>query len=732
MPWKSAVVSGTLFPVMLVLLGMAVYSNSFDCSFHFDDIDSIVDNPAIRDVRDLGRIWDFIPRRFVGYLSFALNYRFNRLDVFGYHVVNLAVHLVSSLLVWRLVLLIFSTPLMIRRGTGGARTVAAACALLFLTHPIQTQAVTYIVQRLASMAAMFYFASLYFYLKGRLRSGRRRVLFFACGALCALCGIFTKETVVTLPFAMVLAEVCFFGMPAGGIRAVLASKRFWISMIPFVLFLLVVPSTMTLNPNNYFGTVRSQRFLDPPLTSMTYLLTQFKVVLRYFRLLLLPIGQNVDHDVPASTSILELQSAAGLVFLLAVLFAALKAYPRYRAVSFGIFWFFLTLSVESSVKPLGNVMFEHRLYLPMFGFSLAAASLLYETVWRKNAKTGALILLAAVCALSVLTYRRNEVWKTPVTLWSDAVRKSPGKPRPYNNLGFSYYREGDFEEAIRNYRKALRLFPGYLRAMNNLGAIFFDEGKLEEAEKLFLKALKANPENSQALNNLGSVRFREGKLDEAERLMEKAVRLDPRYAEAYCNLGNVRLRKGDAAGAKTWFEKALLHRPDYAEAYFGLGSVYSRERDFERARAMYERTLALDPGFVGAYVNLGNDLLSQGMTEEATRLYEEALRIAPENFELLKNLGIAYLKMNDPDRAAEHFRKALAVKESPEIYCFLGDMARRRGELETAVARFRDALRLDPESRDAHRGLAVCYRLLGKKEESKKHVDILNRLLIGK
>lgn len=199
--------------VLIVCLGTAVYSNVFFSSFHFDDGPSIAVNAYIRNIGDLHNIWVFLPRRFLLYLSLAFNYRFNGLDVFGYHLFNLAVHLVSALLVLRLVLLTMSTPVM--KGEKIARhadVIALFAGLIFVSHPIQTGAVTYIVQRAASMATMFYLASLCLYAWSRsiAQHTALRNSAYIGSLIMAVFAMFTKETAITLPLMILLYEASFF------------------------------------------------------------------------------------------------------------------------------------------------------------------------------------------------------------------------------------------------------------------------------------------------------------------------------------------------------------------------------------------------------------------------------------------------------------------------------------------------------------------------------------------
>ena len=333
---------------------------------------TIEDNIAIRSLSNVKAWWGFIPSRPIGFLSFALNYHFHRLDVWGYHLVNLAIHIVNAVLVWWLVMLTMATPVMrdqpIARHKGA---MALFTALLFVSHPLATQSVTYIVQRLASLATLFYLLSLALYVKGRLGEDNKdkRVFFFYAGSiLCAVLGMLTKEIVFTLPFALVLYEFSFIKTDTW--RIDLKDRGIQIPAIILGIFVVLFFLNFSFDIFKPIPPLLYQGY-DYPITAWEYLLTQFSVILTYIRLFIVPVNQNLDYDYPISHSLFEWHTVFGMLSLAGILFLGIFLFRRYRLISFGIFWFFLTLSVESSIIPISqNVIFEHRTYLPSFGFFL--------------------------------------------------------------------------------------------------------------------------------------------------------------------------------------------------------------------------------------------------------------------------------------------------------------------------------------------------------------------------
>ena len=439
-----------VFPSILLILivGIIVYVNTFQVPFVLDDDWTIVKNPVIRSLDNFyanSTGYEFLPNRYVATLSLAINYFFGGLDVTGYHVVNLLIHLLSALLVYALLRLTFHTPYFEAQvesdsgsGLGSTSPWLSAffsppfflplfAALLFVVHPVQTQAVTYIVQRMTSLATMFYLLSCVFYVLARLSMEHtlnvmpengdktktivpldrvKQGLLLTGSVAAAVLAMKTKEIAFTLPVAILLYEVCFF-------------RGFWrrrlLCLLPLFATLPIIPMTIL-----DFGGFDSDLLSDPgrqlpvghTISTQDYLLTQFRVIVTYLRLLVLPIKQNLDYDYPVYREFFA--PPVLLSFLLLVALFALAVYlfwrtrhsgekqvkhksgserdslatsplataqpvdhsslPYLRLISFGIFWFFLTLSVESSLIPLADVIMEHRLYLPGFGAATVLAS----------------------------------------------------------------------------------------------------------------------------------------------------------------------------------------------------------------------------------------------------------------------------------------------------------------------------------------------------------------------
>lgn len=260
-----------IFPLLAIcLLGTLIYSNTFQAPFQFDDKSYIVDNLTLRNSGDIKSIWDLYPARFIGMYSFALNYYFHQLDTFGYHLINFLIHIITSVLVWWLLKLLLSTAHFKNKEIAKHKSlIAFSAAFLFLTHPIQTQAVTYITQRFSSLSALFYVLSICTYIKGRLSKGKR---FYLCSAISALLGMLTKQTVLTLPLMILLVEFTFLYQDE---KTKYFKNIFLPLLILILLFLTVIPSLYSFRFMDILSSQgMSHSHEGDYLTGKTYLLTQ--------------------------------------------------------------------------------------------------------------------------------------------------------------------------------------------------------------------------------------------------------------------------------------------------------------------------------------------------------------------------------------------------------------------------------------------------------------------------
>ncbi len=367
--------------LLIAILTFLVYSNTFHASFHFDDTPSIVENYTIRNLNNVPGM--LINNRGIATATFAINYAIGGLNVVGYHIVNLAIHITNSILVY---FLIFLTLARIESLRGNAKKIALYTALLFAVHPIQTQAVTYVVQRMETLASMFMLIGLLLLIKGAETSKTSaRVLLYGAVAVSYWLGFYSKEIAITLPAVLFLYDYCF--LSGGGNQKVTARLPLYLVLIAMLAFFATRTLTgLQETPGGSAG------FNVQSITAKEYMLTQFNVLIYYITLLFVPINQNLDYDFPVSKGLFEVPLVkegtvlnipipppiVSLIILMVIIGFAIYLFTHYasrithhgRLIAFFILWFFIILSPTSSFIPIIDVIFEHRLYLASAGFFL--------------------------------------------------------------------------------------------------------------------------------------------------------------------------------------------------------------------------------------------------------------------------------------------------------------------------------------------------------------------------
>ena len=572
--------------LLILFFGIAAYSNTFHVPFQYDDIPDIVENQVLQPPLDIGSIWQNSPCRVVPLMSFALQFAITGSAPWSFHCMNLLIHLLAAMAVFGTTRLLLRTPALRESIPSSQQDLfSLAPALLFLTHPLQTESVTYIIQRLASLATLFYMATLWMYLKARLEDARHyRVVF-----LFMLAAMLTKEICFTLPFAILLTDFCFF--PVSAEETISKKIRRW---LPFAAFLLVIPFSYYISSSGNLG--RGDGFLGfhSAVNSQTsrwdYLLTQFRVLRTYLRLLVFPVGQSIDYDYRYSSGWGDPDTWMAFFLLVSLFSLAIALLKKHRLLAFGILWFFLTLSVESSLLPLKDVIVEHRLYLPMFGFSLCLTALLWR--WTRSPTRFMATLLLIVAIFSGMTYTRNKVWESHLTLWQDAMQKFPAKDRPYCKLGEFYMQElNDNKTALLYYKKALKIGRFSVPLLANMAICYFrlgfpNEGALyDEWASVLGKSESPQVQDILSYNQIVSL-INEKKIPEAIQALKKAIVVNPKSPLFHSSLGALYHESGQEDAAIKSFRKAIEIEPSSKDGYNALALLYKEKGENEKAIAV--------------------------------------------------------------------------------------------------------------------------------------------------
>ncbi len=587
--WLSAAAIGAA--------GVAAYWGSLGAPFIFDDLRAVVQNPTIRHLWPLQAVWAPSAAESTGVtgrplvnFSYALNYACGGLDVRGYHLANLAIHLLAGLTLFGIV-----------RRTAGRTGLAWVVALLWTVHPLQTESVTCIMQRTESLMGLFYLLTLYCFIRSS------SAAWAALSVLSCLLGMLTKEVMVTAPLIVLLYDRAF--VSASFSAAWARRKRYYLALAATWLVLAYLVAREGGIRGRATGTGEGS-------TVWHYALTQCWAIGHYLRLAIWPHPLVLDYGTGVVGSLAEVWPQAVLVVAAVAGFGLMwghsALFRRAPWLAFLGAWFFLILGPSSSFVPLAEqTVAEHRMYLPLAAV-IVGAVLAADRWW---GRTGLLCGLGLAVAGTLATARRNTVYRSEIAIWGDTAAHRPANPRAHNNLGAALVAAGRLPEAAEAYRAALRLKPDYADARTGLGRVLSAEGRSAEAVAAYREALRLRPDDAEAENNLGNELAASGDLAAAVEHYTRALALRPDLAEAAYNLQRVR-----------------------PAAEFNLANSLFQSGQSERAREHYESALRADPALAEAHNNLGVVLVKLGQRAEGLAHFRRALELKPDYADARRNL----------------------------------------------------------------------------------------------
>lgn len=600
---------------LLVAVGVAAYCNSFTAPFVLDDTVSIVDNASIRQVWPPGPVLSppaqaGVGGRPIANLSFAFNYAAGGLNVRGYHIVNLAIHLAAGLGLFGVARRTWLLAATADSGRTSEATIAAfGIALLWLVHPLQTEAVTYLSQRTEELMALFYVATLYGFLRGVTEDSRGwQVAAVAC---CAL-GMATKEVMVTAPIVVLLYDRTFL---AGSFRAAWKQRKTVHLALAATWLLLALLLAEVGRRGVGYETV----------TVGQYALTECRAIATYLRLALLPTPLVFDYGMGVVHGAGEVWPQVAL--LIALLGTTGWLLWRRPKIGFLAAWIFLLLAPTSIVPVAGQPMAEHRMYLPLAAVCSAAVLALSRWLPRR-ALVSALAVLAT--ALAGATVDRNRDYRSAIALWTDTVQKNPTNARAHAALGAAWLQQGNGPRAIASLERALQLDPRTADAHNNLANALLEQNRSAEAIGHFEAALRLRPDTASTHYNFGNALLTVGRTEEAIAQQREALRLRPNLPEAHCALGNALAATGRRPDAIKAFRDALRLQPNLVAAHFGLANALAQAGQVAESIPHYEATLRVTPDSVEAHYNLATACAMSGRIDDAIRHYEAALKLRPD------------------------------------------------------------------------------------------------------
>jgi len=751
--------------LIIAVFGLLAYSNTFHAPMQWDEDGFLHENAIIKDMgyflepsKAAGLpYYDGFINRYVGYLTFALNYKFHGLSVAGYHIVNIFIHLADAALVYLLILVTLRTPYL-KNSTlnGNSKAVAFIASLLFVLHPVQTEAVTYIFQRFVPLAALFCLLSLVSYAYSRISDNIRvRIALYLLSILSAILAMKTKENAFTLPIVIALYEFCLFSHPSSRLPTH-DSRPFsrFLYLAPILLTLCIIPITVIGTGASLHQMVHTLATADvgyAKMPRMPYLFTQFRVIITYLRLLILPVNQTLIYDYPLYKSFFNPQVFGSFIFL-AALFGlgvymignrqwaignGIKAKSKevasrftihdsrpLRLIGFGILWFFITLSVESSIIPLPMLIDEYRIYLPSVGFFVALCTALFMLLERiRTAREKRMVFELVGLVLAVLfglTYIRNSVWSDKVAFWKDVTANNPNSATAYNNLGNAYLDINQPDKAIEMLDRSIDLSPYFVWPYHNRAEAFLRKKDYDKALKDFARA-DAIQKNCKTYIGMGQLYLEKGKSDLAVRNFLHALALDPHSETALYGLAVCYGRSGKYADAIQLYGRVLHENPYHSDVYRNRGELYLFHKEYAKALADFTAAVRIDPKDIVSLYYCAIAYNDSGQYDSAIREYGRALALNDKNPVFYDGRGLSFYYKKDYSRAIEDFTKAIELNPKyPRTYSSRGLALAELKEFDRAIADLNKALSLDANFAGAYTDRGNFYLKTGDVDRARR------------
>ena len=683
---------------ILAISVLLSYYNSVNGPFYYDDFDNIVAHPPVH-AREFS-INELIVKpasrraRPIPMISFALNFYFGQLNPFGYHIVNIAIHLISVIILFYLLRITLIVADREKRYKEEEYSMFAFwAALLWALSPLHTNSVTYIVQRMNLFTTLFSLLAMLLYVKGRwislfsgdLKSRRASLLpllFYILSLLAWFFALLSKQNAVLLPFMILIYEWFFFADLRINRKKIPILLSFLLLLCSFFVFLSYL--WYNLSPiDAVLSTYQNKDF-----TVMERLYTEMRVIWVYLSLIYLPLASKMHlvYNFAISASLFNpwttFTSFLGIIAVIILLFKIVKTQ---RVLSFSVLWFFIMIFMESSFVGV-EVIYEHKTYMPSAFLFLPLVLFLFQ--YFSKQRVACILLFIYAAYFSYLTIQRNDIWSDPVAFWGDNYKKSPGEKR-----------------VMLNYANAL-----HLAARNS------------EALVIYRKLIDMEPEFALAYGNYGEVLAAEHRYGEAEMQLRKAIELDGKYTAAYSALGAVCQKQGKLSEAMTYYLIAGKNQHDNPIIIANIASLYRDLKDWQKAEAMYKRALALSPEMLRATLDLGLIYMKEKKYPEASKVYHDALNYYPKNAEIYYRLGLISIEQKDYSTAVLYLQNALILNPNLSgIRKTIAEVNSLSGHAESAENAYKDIIEHDPYDYNAYNNLGLMLLKKGDIFTAEKH-----------
>jgi len=680
--------------IILSIISVIVFCNTLDNTFVYDDSVTIVKNNLIKSWKNFHTLFSFnyfilsgeLSYRPLVTLSYFIDYSFWGANPGGFHLTNLLLQTINTVLFY----------IFLKRVTK-VNTLAFFSTLLFTTHPVLTETVNSISYREDLLTALFFLIAFILYLKiNKTFFNKSKFLLYYLGSLFSyLLALFSKEMAITFPILLILFDI--FYLPSGKPLQALIKKLKGIyigyfSVTGFYLFIQFV--------------VFRHVYIRLDQTKQS-LFVMIKVLASYIKLLFLPFNLNADYVIqPIATGFLSF--IISILLVTTVIIITIQLCKNNKQYWFFILWFFITLLPVSNIIPIGNIMAERYLYIPIMGFSVIIGILVQNFNLKNPLATRCSAVVIVI--LGVMCINRNGIWRDELTLWYSTAIREPSSARAHHNIGVVHSAKGYYGYAEFEYKKTLEINPKDIEAHYNLGNAYERKGILDNAIKEYQEAIRYNPYYADAYNNLGSIYKKTQLLDKAIEYYKKAIQCNPFSPHYYNNLGLAYHEKKLYKEAATEFARSLKINSEIPTIHNHLGNTYKEMGNIKDALTEYTTAIELDPATADFHNNLGIVYTNIGQLEEAIKEFETAIRLDPKLANVHNNLGIADAKKGNLDKAVDELNKAIALGyDNADVHNNLAGVYLTKGLTDNAIVELKLALKFNPKDSNAHCNLGNAY-----------------------
>jgi len=684
----------TLIPAFSLLL----YVNTTHGKFVYDDFKIIVENCFIKEWRYFPKIFtkDYftisgeMSYRPIVTITYFIDYALWRSKPFGFHLTNVILHTLNTVLFYLFLNAVLQN-----------KKIVLLSALFFVTHLALLETINCIGYREDLLSATFLLVSLIYFVKSdtilyKKSDKRRFTLYYAISLIAYLCALFSKEMAITFPVLLLLFVV--FSDQKIWPDVVKRFKGIYTGYIAVSLFYVIIRFVIFTNP--------ALKATYQPGGFWVNTFTMIKILASYIQLSFFPFNLNADYVVPLVKTPLEGSFILSITFLISIFILFAILIKSRNMFSCWMAWFFIMILPVMNILPIGNIMAERYLYIPVMGFCVAKGILIYRITDRTLSPRA--IPLRRIVQLTLVTLmiggygfsiiRKNGNWRDEFTLWTKTIRRAPDSHRAHSNLGNVYMESGFTERAQMEYQTALAINPKSAHAHSNLGTVYSKQGNIDKAFIEYKEAIRLDSDYAQPHNNLGNIYFNQGHIDKARAEYEEALRIKPNYAHAHNGLGSVYDAIGDIDMAFREFKKSLYYDNRYIHAINNLGVNHAKRGLLNESIVEFKKAIKLDTNQAQSHYNLGLAYEKSGKTTDAIHEYNTVIHLDPNNFNVRYALGTLYHGLGLIDKAVDEFQKIIMLYPGninvykKLIFLYLND----KKDMEMSQYYLKELLRIDP------------------------------------